>query len=562
MKLNLTFIFCLFLTVVKAQWQWANVNAGGSISDRNIISATDNSGNIYLSGEFEGSKSFGSYTLSAVGTTDVFVAMYDATGNCLWAIQGGGVLSTNKGEGIAVDNSGYVYLTGNFSGEINFGGNNLTQVLTTNNGFIAKFDPSGNCMFLKPVYSKLACVSTGLAVDGSGNLVITGAFLDSTFFDSFALTSVNNSGPDIFIAKFNPSGNFLWAKSAGGPGDDSGFDVATDASGHIYITGVFKQTAAFGTHNVQSFGDYDIFVARYDANGNNIYVQGAGSTTGDQGTAISCDNSGNAYITGYFYPSPQGMNMLPAHFGTFLLPDNGSGNMFVAKYDSIGTCVWAKHGGGSQHDEGLGISTDVYGNSYVTGFYQSTTPTTGPATFMPFSLYSKGGSDAFIVKYNKFGTPVFAQKIGGSATDKGKSIISYPNGDCVVAGNFADTLTVNTTPPTPLSALPQWRVFLAKYSGGSVGIQDIKSDDATFQLYPNPASDILSLSFNDNQLSLLPMSYDIINVEGNIVMTESNIIPDTFSDLQINTRTLAAGSYILRVVNSKTVVNKKFLIIR
>jgi len=553
-KLSVFIYFTLALSAAGSaqQWQWAKSAAGSSNIDRNVIITDDNAGNIYMTGEFEGTCTFGNDTLVAFGNRAVFVARFDALGDCMWAIQGGGTFSSNDGLGIATDNSGNVYVTGNFSNQIVFGGYTLNPVSNSYNSFIAKFDPFGNCQFLKGIHSSLAVAVSSLASDGSNGFLLTGALLDSTYFDGIGVTSINNAGSDIFLAKFDQQGNFIWVKTAGGISDDSGFGLTTDQSGNIFVTGQFKLTATFGTNTVTSYGDYDFFVAKFDNLGNNLWVRGGGASGIDQCFSVSTDGTGNSYITGYFYPFP-GMPTQPAHFGPFLLPDNGAGNMFIAKYDASGTCAWAKHGGGSQHDEGLAISTDANGNSYVAGLFN------GSATFGGIGLASSGSNDAFLVKYNSSGIGLFAQKIGGSALDKGKSLLSYPNGECILAGNFGTSVTVNTIPPSILNVSPgsQYKVFLVKYAGGSVGINDPVSEDSRIGVYPNPASDFLAISFLPGKR--LDHHIQILNSLGQVVR-EIFVTTDGNSDYMISLEGIAHGSYVLRDVSDDSTNHINFLI--
>lgn len=561
MKLTFTlFISFIYISVQAQSWQWAIAAAGGSNTDRNIVMAKDNSGNIYIAGEFESTCTFGSYTLtSTTGYKSVFVSKYDGTGNCLWAVKGGGTFSDNYGVGIATDNNGNVYVAGTFSNEIVFGGFTLSQ--SGYNSFIAKFDQSGNCQFLNPVASKLACVIGSLTVDNNGDFLITGGFLDSTYFGTFTVTSINNSAADIFIAKFNSLGNFIWVTTAGGPSEDSGLGINTNLNGDIFITGQFKQTATFGTNTVTSFGDFDIFNAKYDQNGNNIWVKNAGGSGADQSYSVSSDGNGNSYITGYYYPTPSGMNQLPAHFGTFLLPDNGAGNMFITKFDSAGTITWAKYGGGSQHDEGLAITSDVNGNSYVSGFFYSATPTTGAASFSGQYLYSTGVADAFIVKYNTYGLGLFSQKIGGLGLDKGKAVIAYPNGDVIFAGNYTSNVIINTTPADTLTtAVQQWRVFVAKYAGGSVGINDETEDISQINLFPNPASENITVSLYNNEEG--EYQFEIIDAIGRVIAVYYNVSQPGLNDFIFNTNQLSTGAYLLKTTTNKSVINKRFSISR
>src|SRR5437867_4686294 len=212
--------------------------------------------------------------------------------------------------------------------------------------------------------------SRGIAVDAAGNSYVTGAFHDvATFGDTILVSS---GGYDIFVAKYDNAGNVLWANAAGGSGfDDYGLSIAVDPAGNCYVTGAFSGQASFGTNALINVGGSDIFLAKYDSDGNLLWVQQAGGVSLNSGRAVAVDAQGNSYITGVFQGTgPFGNTNLTAHS----LADY---DFFVAKYDTTGNLVWVQQGGGSLDDVGYGIALDAAGNSTVTGYFKSPTATFG-----------------------------------------------------------------------------------------------------------------------------------------------------------------------------------------
>ncbi len=227
----------------------------------------------------------------------------------------------------------------------------------------------------------------GIAVDGSGNSHVTGEFFGSATFgpgetNETTLTSAGNR--DIFVAKYDASGDLVWAKraGAGGASFDQGLGIAVDGSGNSYVTGHFVGSATFGPGETNettltSAGFDDIFVAKYDASGDLVWAKRAGGMSfNDFGQGIAVDGSGNSYVTGNFQGS--------ATFGpgetnqTTLTSSAGSFDIFVAKYDASGDLVWAKRAGGTAVDVGNGIAVDGSGNSYVTGDFDRLEPSSPP----------------------------------------------------------------------------------------------------------------------------------------------------------------------------------------
>ena len=356
---------------------WAK-SAGGTSSESGLAISADTNGNAYVTGHFDGTATFGTIQLVSYGGFDIFIAKYDANGNCVWAKSAGGISSDN-GFAISTDANGNLYVTGDFEETATFG-----TIQLVSNGtldiFIAKYDANGNCIWAKSAGGNQWETGYGIVTDANGNSNITGYFRGTATFGSIPLES--NGDFDIFIAKYDTNGNCVWAKNAGGNDYDGGRGISTDINGNSYVTGYFGGTATFGTIQLISYGEWDIFVAKYDANGNCIWTKNAGGITYDVSYSISTDANGNSYITGYFGGT--------ATFGTIQLISYGEWDIFIAKYDANGNCVWAIDGGGPSSASSQGISIDAIGNAYVTGTFDST------ATFGTTQLVSNGKVDIFI----------------------------------------------------------------------------------------------------------------------------------------------------------------------
>jgi hypothetical protein len=305
-------------------WLWAkNAGYSGCGTSGNGI-AVDASGNIYVTGDFSGSATFGSITLTSNGDSDIFIAKLDSSGNWLWAKNAGGT-DYDYGQGIAVDASGNSYVTGYFeSTTATFGSTTLTSS-GFSDIFVAKLDSSGNWLWIKNAGGTDYYEGCGIAVDTSGNSYVIGWFEGSATFGSATLTS--NGDDDIFVTKLDSSGNWLWAKKAGGTDYYEGCGIAVDASGNSYITGFFSDSATFGSTTLTSNGYCDIFIAKLDSSGNWLWAQNAGGTGSDWGHGIAVDAIGNSYVTGYFFSTA-------ATFGNITIYGSGTvynTDIFVVK---------------------------------------------------------------------------------------------------------------------------------------------------------------------------------------------------------------------------------------
>jgi hypothetical protein len=192
-----------------------------------------------------------------------------------------------------------------------------------------------------------------------------------------------------------------------------------DAAGSIYLTGGFQGTADFdpgvNTSTLNSMGDYDIFIAKYDNSGNYLWAKGIGSINKDFGCAFQLDNSNNIYLTGYFSNTAD----FDPGAGVSNLVSQGNYDIFIAKYDSAGNYIWAEGIGGVNQDDAFGLCKDASDNIYITGGFSGTTdfdPGANTATLSP-----AGMSDVFIAKYSS--TVAGLKNI--AADDSGFKI--YPN---------------------------------------------------------------------------------------------------------------------------------------
>ena len=370
-------------TDANGNWQWAK-QAGGTDFDMGYAIGIDANGNSYVIGHFSGTAYFGADSLTSSGSDDIFVAKIDADGNWQWAKRAGGIES-DYGHGISVDENGNSYVTGDFQETADFG----TFTLTSSgykDVFVAKLDADGNWQWVKQASGISGDYCYAISVDESGNSYVTGGFQDTLTVGMTTL--ITHYAPDIFVAKLDANGNWLWAKQAG---DDSyfpdfGYGISVDANGNAYVTGYFMASATFGPFALTSSGNYDndVFVVKLDTDGNWQWAKNAGGNSYDEGKGIIVDENGNSYFTGLFSGT--------ATFGPTTLTCSGVIDIFVAKMDTDGNCQWAKQAGGIGNDQGNGISIDANGNSYVTGKFRET------ATFGATSLTSSGNDDIFVAK--------------------------------------------------------------------------------------------------------------------------------------------------------------------
>jgi hypothetical protein len=378
------------------------------------------------------------------GGLDVFVAKYDAQGDRQWVHQLGSA-GGEQAQGISVDANGNVYITGwttstlPGSAEPNAGGYDA---------FVAKYDTNGNRLWVHQLGSATDDFSYGVGVDANGNAYLAG-YTPGTLPGS---SEPNAGSADIFVAKYDTNGSRLWVHQLGSANSDVAFGIAVDANGSAYLTGYTNGTLPGSPEPFA--GDADLFVAKYDANGNRQWVHELGSGAADGGKGIAVDANGNAYVTG----STDGT--LPGS----IEPNAGGADVFVAKYDTDGNRQWVHQLGTGESEQGAAVATDVNGDLYVTGETPSLLPGNSDpklSSCTAFPPFSSCREDMFVTKYDTSGNRLWVHQLGSSGWDQGSAIATDVNGDAYVTGITRETMPGS---PEPHAGTADYAdVYIAKY---------------------------------------------------------------------------------------------------
>ena len=385
------------------------------------------------------------YTIGTLGSATVTIVDNDmAPGSLLWVTPAGGTSTGDAGTGMAVDLVGNVYVAGIFRGSATFGLGEANQTTLTSAGsddvFVAQYDSSGLLQWAKRAGGAGMDRGSGIAVDGAGNVYVAGIFQGSATFglgEANQTTLTSAGSDDVFVAQYDFDGTLLWAKRAGGTGLDRGVAIAVNGLGNSYVTGWFNGTAIFGQGqstqtSLTSAGSDEIFIAQYDFDGTLLWAKRAGGAGMDQGAGIAIDGFGDVTMTGFF----NGMaTFAQGQANQTTLTSSGNRDMFIAKYDSIGTLLWAKRSGGTGADRGFNIVVDGMRNSYVTGLFNGSA-TFGLGQANQTTLTSVGLDDMFVAQHDASGTLQWVKRAGGTGSDSGLGIGVDGLGNSYVTGFF------------------------------------------------------------------------------------------------------------------------------
>jgi len=240
---------------VTGQHVWSK-RLGGAGTDNGLAVGTDSAGNVYVAGTFEGAVDFGAGSVTSAGLRDIFLVKYSSTGQYVWFKRFGGS-GDDVVNSLAIDTAGEVVLSGKFQGSVSFGGASLTSA-GGDDAFLVKLSTSGDQRWAKRFGAASQDISTGVAVDGGGNVVVAGYFAGTVDFGGGALTSL---GIDVFTAKYDPSGTHTWSRRYGGTDTQICDGVAAAPTGEVTVTGFFNQTIDLGSGLLTSAGGFDAFLA-------------------------------------------------------------------------------------------------------------------------------------------------------------------------------------------------------------------------------------------------------------------------------------------------------------
>ncbi|MEM7372119.1 MAG: SBBP repeat-containing protein [Bacteroidota bacterium] len=359
-----------------------------------------------------------------------------------WASTIGGP-AEDRSTAIAVDVEENVYSTGWFRSMVDFDPGEQSVSLISfgeEDIYVSKQGPSGEHLWTRSFGSSAQDYGRSLQLDSDGNVYVTGSFRGTVDFDpSVDVWNLSSAGDeDIFVLKLDPYGNFLWAQSMGGSRRDAGMSMEVGTSGNLYLAGYFSDSmqysSATGSQTLLSNRFEDGFLLKMSSSGEVIWAHAlGGAESNDWAQGLSLDGAENVYVTGYFGrtadfdPSPDSLVLIADAFT----------DIFICKFQADGQIEWARSLGGPALEFGLSIEADAVGNSYITGYFNSSLHCDSIHVLDPtLSLNSAGAWDIFLVKLDANGIFRWTKSMGGISGEQGVSLALTSRQELYLAGYY------------------------------------------------------------------------------------------------------------------------------
>lgn len=531
-------VTCFSALAQKSLWTQP---AGGTSSEHSFALASDQEGNIYVTGGFQQGATFDKESLSPSGDTDIFLAKYSPTGKLIWIKQAGSPYRTNNtlteyGTDVMVVDDQYVYVSGIFRRTATFEHKEITSV-GQDDIFLAKYSLDGQLLWVKSAGGVSEDVPHAMTHDQKGNVYLTGYFQHTATFSPRHSVSAQNAS-EFFITKYAPDGRVVWVNHSASDRSTQGKAIAC-VGNHLYVAGNFSGDVSIRNYRLSSGDDADIFLAQYDLDGQQKWIQQIGGP-GEENINAMVVQDDYLYFTGSFTKH--------LSYNDTILESKGKTDILLGKYSTSGQPIWLTSAGGSQMDEGNSLVLDESGNVMMTGSFQP------KADIAREAMYGQGFTDILIASYEPEGRLQWHKSIGGKGKDIGIDILSQRD-EIILTGSFWEEASLDKEKIASQGASD---ILLAKFKSPNLAYR-IPAKQEVIQIYPNPADDIVQVTAN------LPTAeggtLQVINATGAIVR-EFELKNQSILIKKIKTEDYPVGAYYIQIRVSGNIFTKKLLIAR
>jgi len=532
LALLLCFLLSLGAVAQTLQLDWVET-IPGSLNEHSSRISEAPCGDVYVVGFFQGD--FGG--LTTIDGEDGFVAKYNSQGQLIWLKQLAGT-SINRLNGVAVLDDNQIFLVGDFKEKYYYNNDSLVSQDKLDL-MLMKIDSAGHIQWAKSAGGMGFQSANDISIAANGNLCVTGYFENDLTIET--VTKQGLGLRDVFVATFDQLGNLIWLKSIGGPAFEEGRSIATDMNNNIYVTGSFRDFLYLSNDTLVGNGSYDVYLVKYDANGQLQWIEGMGGPNSDEGTYVNVDNNQDVYVVGWYDRS--------FNVADTTLSGNKEEDGFVVKFDATGNYQWGMPMAGSFDERAYAVDFDVDNNVYLMGTLDSLLILNGDSLT---NRHLNRPRDIYLAKYDQSGNYKWSQAIGYYYNDFCSDLHVKNANTIYITGAFQDSsIFVNDT----IISQNGNDVFLAKFfADTTLNVPSIRTPKRTIfaaiHLYPNPTSDQSVLIYELLQDSKVQIS--IIDLLGRPVRSVLNghQLHGKYQRT-IKKGRLASGLYMLQLVTSE-----------
>jgi len=333
-------------------------------------------GSVALTGYFDGTLQLSGPLVSS-GGDNMFVAVLNSSGFPIWRKRFGGP-GQAAGRGVAIGVAGNVVLTGSMRGSVDFGGGTIsTSSFSDDDVVVIALDADGNHLWSKRFGDSSTQVGHDVAIDASGNVVVTGGLRGTTNFGGSSLISAGDE--DVFVTKLSASGGHVWSKRFGDLERQTSKAIAIDGDGNVVVVGNFRGMMDPGGGLLDSAGGDDVFVVKFDAAGTHLWSKRFGDVEDDMASSVAVDGAGNIVVTGSFRGT--------INFGGLPLSSAGGTDVFIVEFDADGNRLWSKRFGGLHDEQGVGVAVREPQKVILTGQFDDAIDLGGGSSTVDMTVF-------------------------------------------------------------------------------------------------------------------------------------------------------------------------------
>lgn len=495
-------LFCFILQYANAQQtklNWlATANGylnGGFLFVEGIAEYADKS--VIVVGRFEETADFDpgpdTSNLKAVSAQDIFIAKYTSTGKLVFAYSFGGAsnLLNESANAVVLDKQGNAYITGTFGKDIDFDpgvGKTILSAPYANEVFLLSLNSEGKFRYASSIAEnnqndQIRQIGKSIAVDDEGSIFLTGTFSGKNIDFDPGTNKVlfTSQGQDIFLAKYDKTGKYIFNKVIGGNDVDEVNKLQLDHDNNILICGYFKSyyndfDPGFDSAQLMLHGRQDIYFAKYDKNGNYVFAKSIGGTKYDEAISLAVATDNSFIVTGSFQnknvdfdPGP-GIHILNSVYGS---------DLFFARYDLNGNYIYAYNLAINNYEEVYDIAIKKNNNfTIVGGSYNS------EIDFDPdpdSTHYVTGFGNQFFAEYSLTGNLLNVSTLASYETETNRFLIN-DEGEYILAGKCygeLDTLVANDSSDGGYTTKPH-NFFVSRLDKNAHHISSFTSDNYNY----------------------------------------------------------------------------------